>query len=277
MTTHCICCSASPLIPTHSHLLECPKCGHISADLKLTDEELIQLYSKNYFHGEEYGDYRADKSVLQRNFSARLKAIHHLIGDTSDLSLFEVGCAYGFFLEVARPYFRHVKGIDICSEVIAKACSELGVDAYAGDFLSPEWQESPSDVVCMWDTIEHLRNPHDFIHQAAKILPSGGHLFLTTGDISSFNAKIRRGKWRLIHPPTHLHYFTRDSIRELLEKNGFELLEIKAVGFYRSIGNTIANLFRKQLNTNIINQLAKIHSYFYLNLYDIMLVSARRL
>ena len=60
----------------------------------------------------------------------------------------------------------------------------------------------------MWDTIEHLKRPDLFVQKAAADLRPGGLIALTTGDIGSLNARLRGARWRMIHPPTHLHYFS---------------------------------------------------------------------
>jgi hypothetical protein len=38
----------------------------------------------------------------------------------------------------------------------------------------------------------------------------------------------------MIHPPSHLHYFDRKTIAQLLERCGFDVLEIKAIGVART-------------------------------------------
>ena len=270
----CICCGGNSLNRTYANLLRCPNCGHICANTSLTDAEMEELYSDQYFKGEEYGDYIADKPVLQRNFGARIKNMLKHLGDLKQLSLFEVGCAYGFFLEVARPLFARVRGIDLSESIVSYGRTELGVDAAAGNFLEMPAESNQVDVVCLWDTIEHLRTPELFTAHAARLLRPGGYLFMTTGDIASLNAKWRRENWRLIHPPTHLHYFSPRSISELLQRQGFEIREISHVGFYRSVGNTFANLLRGKKKSRWFVRLSRLRMCYYLNLYDIMFVVA---
>jgi predicted TPR repeat methyltransferase len=192
------------------------------------------------------------------------------------LSLFEVGCAYGFFLEIAKLYFASTRGIDLCESIIDHAQAQLGVQASSGNFIEIQPESNQVDVVCMWDTIEHLRSPEQFTAHAAKLLAPGGHLFLTTGDISSINAQLRKANWRLIHPPSHMHYFSRNSIRVLLESQGFEIREICYVGFYRSLSNTVANLCRGSKLTSLINYTSRSRLCYYLNLFDIMFIAARK-
>ena len=58
---------------------------------------------------------------------------------------------------------------------------------------------------------------------------------ITTGNIESLNSKIFGENWRLIHPPTHLHYFSYNSIKTLLEKNNFKIIHFEHCGYYRSL------------------------------------------
>lgn len=276
MITNCTCCGKRNLIGTYASLIRCRDCGHICADISLSDRDIERLYSSDYFRGKEYGDYVADKHVLQRNFIARLRDMERHLSDLNELSLLEVGCAYGFFLELAQTRFREARGIDLSKDVIAYAREKLRVDARQANFLTLSRSEDATDVICMWDTIEHLRQPEAFVAQASRLLQPGGHLFLTTGDVGSLNARVRGGRWRLIHPPTHLHYFCRGSITALLRRNLFEIIDFRHVGFYRSVANTFANLLREVRPNAATRLLSSLRGSYYLNLYDIMFVVARR-
>src|SRR6476660_4749923 len=96
-------------------LLSCRDCRFVTADISLSDEELTRLYGKDYFHGDEYRDYVADRRTHERHFRARLKTLLRFVTEPRQKDLFEIGCAYGFFLSVAEPAFRTVSGIDISS------------------------------------------------------------------------------------------------------------------------------------------------------------------
>ena len=54
-------------------------------------------------------------------------------------------------------------------------------------------------------------------------------LALTTGDIGSVNARLRGHKWRMIHPPTHLHYFSAETMKALLDRHGFRQSSISVI------------------------------------------------
>ncbi len=76
--TECIVCNSTQALPLYNGILKCQNCGHVYADLAISDSELFELYRKNYFFGEEYSDYLADKAVIQKNFNLRMKALNAL-------------------------------------------------------------------------------------------------------------------------------------------------------------------------------------------------------
>src|SRR5690554_6166516 len=101
----CIICGHTYKKSKLKGLIECSECKFTTTNLNISTEELKKLYSIDYFHGNEYGDYLADKEIIQRNFRSRLNTLLKFIDNPSEKKLFEIGCAYGFFLDAARPYF----------------------------------------------------------------------------------------------------------------------------------------------------------------------------
>jgi len=260
-------------------LLQCRSCGFITANLRLSQEELERLYSTAYFTGEEYNDYVGERALIERHFQERLRVLSRHVDAAQSRTLFEVGCAYGFFLNVAQREFRSVSGIDISTDAVAYARDQLHLDAVAGDFAAFPVGE-PVDVVCMWDTIEHLADPDIYVRKAAEILRPGGHLAITTGDIGSLVARWRGSKWRQIHPPTHLHYFSRSTLTQLLEREGFTVRYVGHDGMYRSV-ETMAYIILaiKRRQPKLFNALKRsglLNWSLYLNLYDIIFVIAEK-
>jgi len=280
----CLICGAAlkpaPSLPT---LACCASCGFVTADVRISDEELESLYRRNYFHGNEYADYVREAPSLQHNFALRLEELSRRVMDPRQASLFEIGCAYGFFLNVARHRFGRVQGIDIVEDGVRHAREALGVDVVRGNFLDPGIGEG-FDVYCLWDTIEHLREPHRFIEKIAKTIKPNGLLAVTTGDIGSLNARIRGRRWRMIHPPSHLHYFSRRTLTELLKRFGFEVIYVQYPGVSRTLRMILSGLLvlgRAPTSWTVrlfrsMNWLPFLDVSVSINLYDIMYVIARK-
>jgi 2-polyprenyl-3-methyl-5-hydroxy-6-metoxy-1,4-benzoquinol methylase len=278
--THCPICQFSATQPIFDNtLLKCPKCGHGWANLQLDQAYLQQLYAENYFKGEEYADYLADKEILQLNFAKRTKQI--AAQGLAPKKALEIGCAYGFFYETLKETFPSAsyQGYDISAAAISYANEHFGPHFSAENYLETN-SDQAYDAIFMWDVIEHLSDPGAFLAKAHKECEPGGILYLTTGDFGALLPKLQGKKWRMIHPPTHLHYFTQKSMTALLQQHGFEPVFYKYPPVYRSLRLIYFALF-------ILNKIPKrFHSWLYeripkaasipINTRDIFFVGAKK-
>lgn len=275
----CLVCGGRYGPSTLPGLFRCKTCGFTSADLSIPDETLRGLYGEDYFHGEEYLDYVAEEGSLRINFADRLMTLRALAPDMSSADLFEIGCAYGFFLDEVRGTVARASGIDISADAVRYARERLGVEAQSGDYLQLNLGRSV-DIIAMWDTIEHLKRPDLFVEKAAVDLRPGGLLAVTTGDIDSFNARMRGQRWRMIHPPTHMHYFSARTLTRLLERAGFDVVHVSHPGNARRLRSVLYILFAlKMKRPGLYEALARLplaNARLVVNLYDIMFVVGRR-
>jgi 2-polyprenyl-3-methyl-5-hydroxy-6-metoxy-1,4-benzoquinol methylase len=260
-------------------LKQCTSCGFITADLAISDDELTALYGKDYFHGDEYRNYVSEEESLKANFRRRIQTLAQIIPDLREKRIFEIGCAYGFFLDEVRGAVRSAQGIDIVEDGTRFARDVKQVDAITGNYLDFEPAGSV-DVITMWDTIEHLPRPDLFIEKAADHVSPGGYIAVTTGDIGSFNARVRGRRWRMIHPPTHLHYFSVATLAKLLETRGFEVVHVSHPGNARDLRSILHFILELRLGwSGLYRRIANWRIFdlsLTLNLFDIMFVVARR-
>jgi SAM-dependent methyltransferase len=273
----CLVCLHDRLDPHWPGLLRCPACGFVTADLaRPVDAE--KLYDGDYFHGEEYLDYRSDEAFFKRYFRLRLDELRRR---KSSGRLLEIGAAYGFFLDLARAYFE-VVGFEVNREAARHARDALGLDVRTDDFLSvaPESIGGAVDVTVMWDVIEHLAEPDRFLARVAELSRPGALLYVTTGDVGSLVARWRGPRWRMIHPPTHVHYFSRATLSRLLERLGFTVLEVRAVPVARSIRQVLYSILvlrmgRPQTYEALARRVPPTWG-FTINTFDIMQIVAER-
>lgn len=246
--------------------------------------DLEENYGASYFNAEvggeeaDYTDYLSEKTALQRNFARRIKVLQKY---SQSGMLLEVGCAYGFFLELAQQYWE-VSGIEISDAAADYALKEFGFNVVQKEFENAELKPDSFDVIAMWDTIEHLYDPVTAIQLAAKSLKSGGIIAITTGDCSALLARIQRQNWRLLQP-NHLFYFSSNSITYLLEENGFEVVHLSHNPIYRSLREMSKLLVWKEnpskWRVNLLNTVSAwsiMDWQIALNVYDIMFVIAVR-
>ena len=263
----------NPVYPKKA-IVKCPNCQLIFYDKEI---DAASLYTEDYFKGGEYADYLADKKIIQRNFGHRIKELRKY---KEGGKLLEIGAAYGLFMEMAQPFWQ-VTGVEISSECAEYARNNLGLDVINADFLSLKDEFESYDIICMWDTIEHLSHPVRYIEKASRWLKPGGLLILTTGDIESGMSRFRKDKWRLIHPPTHLYYFSKKTLTLSVNKADLEVINVSHVGFSRSFRAILYGLFvagEKKFGWlyRLLTINGKIDLPIYLNFYDIMMLVAKK-
>lgn len=278
----CAVCDAKSFALLYDDTLKrCLQCGHVTANMQVDRELLQTVYREHYFKGEEYVDYARDKDVLQHNFSGRLDYISSIADFRAGQNVVEIGCAYGFFGEVLLNKFPFLDytGFDVVPEACQYAAENLELKVRCEDFL-----EATSIPKCahafMWDVIEHLHNPHLYIRKVSERLADGGYVYITTGDISALLPRLQKHRWRMIHPPSHLHYFSRRTLSMMLEKYGLSVINISYPGTARSLKQIYYSLFllRKRGNAFKMGLYDRIpeKAFITLNTYDIMLVVAQK-
>jgi len=280
MAIICPVCDSRSFNDLYAQLVRCQECGFVTAANQEDNSPIPSLYKEDYFNGDEYADYFGDKKIIQKNLNKWLKVVRqHVPGG----SLVEVGSAYGFFLELAQKKF-DVVGYEVDTEVVKAARQIVKGDVRNQDFLSDDSISNESvDAVVMWDVIEHLAEPDHFIERSAQILKLGGHIFLTTGDIDSWLPRRQGPRWRLIHPPTHLQYFSVETLQRLLKRYGFEIVRVSHPGYWRSVEQILHGLFVFNKTTHpplpyrILKRILPRKLGIYLNTYDIMLVAAKKI
>ena len=199
---------------------QCGDCGLGAADAIGFDP--AAFYTGSYFSGacsDGYADYQAAESVLRREFARTVAFITTL---RRGGRLLDLGCAYGFFLLEARKYF-DVAGIELADEAAA-SCRRAGLNVLSGIADAESLSGLGTfDVITLLDVIEHLPSPRETIALCRQHLNPGGIIVITTGDFSSPVARLMGAGWRLMTPPQHLWFFTRESMRRLSRSLGFTL------------------------------------------------------
>lgn len=85
-------------------------------------------------------------------------------------------------------------------------------------------------VVSAFEKLEHLHEPQRFLSDIGARMKSGGLLFLTTRTCSGFDLQVLWDKAPYVFVPEHLNLFSIPGLEALVQRSGFELLELSTPG-----------------------------------------------
>jgi len=195
-----------------------------------TPESLVALYDRSYWEDSKqvgYDDYGAAEKRKRHHFSTLLD---HLEVFTSPGAMLEIGSAYGYFLDEAQRRGWQARGIEPSAHAAGYARDKLGLDVSRGPAESLQIDPDSLDAVVLWDVIEHLSDPRRTLSWAHRTLRTGGVIALSTGDVDSLSARLHGAAWSLMTPPWHQFYFSRATMRRLLEDVGFTVEHVSGDG-----------------------------------------------
>jgi len=204
----------------------CTGCGlGFVADLP-SAEELERFYADHYYdqpsseqsgglgYHTAYTELEPGLKRMYGDFLSRVAAQHP---DKRFERVLDVGCAYGYFLDVARERLgaSELVGLDVTPE--AESIRARGYSFHHGFVEDVELPQSHFDLVFMGDALEHVRDPNQVADRLSSVLAPGGVLVITTVDFDAALARLLGRRWRLMKPPEHLFYWNRSSLTRLFE------------------------------------------------------------
>lgn len=272
------------LLKNGYQLYRCQNCGLVFYDFKKNYKKFLEeQYSKGYYTGDprldSYFDYGKDKANIIKNMRWYFKEILRF---KENGKLLDVGCAYGYFMEVAKEAGFEVFGVDSSDYAVKQAKKKFGKKVKKAFLSEVNFREKSFDVVTLFDVFEHLENPEGDLKKVNKILKDDGLLVIATGDTGSLWAKISGRRWTFWNPPQHIFYFNQENIKRILGETGFRIVKITKNGKWlslryilhlaRTVGESkVAEFFYHKVKDNSFGKIP-----LYLRLNDNMVVFATK-
>jgi 2-polyprenyl-3-methyl-5-hydroxy-6-metoxy-1,4-benzoquinol methylase len=138
--------------------------------------------------------------------------------------ILDVGCSTGGFLYRLGECFRNdykVIGTDVATGALDVA-EKKGVPVLRENFFALAGSEQ-FQAITFWAVLEHVAEPAEFLRKARELLSEGGYCFVLVPNLRSLAVRLLGAKYRYILPQ-HLNYFSRATLRRLVEKSGFEVV-----------------------------------------------------
>ena len=213
----------------HLDIVECRQCGLRYANPRFTEREILARYG-----AVEDPLYLEQLPGRLLTFRRRFEHFERFAGPAAGRRLVDVGAYVGACVQVAIARGWDAYGLEP-SQWGVKQAQRMGVDVRLGTLDTAPPEPGSVDVVMLWDVIEHFADPLAELQTAARGLRPGGWIVVHTMDCASQFARFmgRRWPWLL---EMHLYYFSRATLRAMLEAAGFEVAHIYAEGRYLRLG-----------------------------------------
>lgn len=232
-------------------LCKCGRCSLVQVGPLPTEDEVASLYGDDYFEKDydsllSQEDYFHNQHKLDSRYNGILDNLErwHPRGD-----LLEIGCAGGFFLDIARKRGWNVRGVEITDVGHAHATGELGLDVHHGSFPPAPFADESFDVVYAGHVVEHMRHPVAGFADMNRMLRPGGVLLIEVPTyVDSFYFRTLRRAVPVLNglgvetgpilralkfprpgetiPPFHLYEFRRATLVALFRRFDHAILQV---------------------------------------------------
>ena len=222
------------------NLRQCPKCGLVQFDCEPV------FYYRDVIRS---GGYSSTMHDLRYSQYKHLIETYHL----ENKKFIEVGCGQGEFLSVLTEFPVEAFGIEHKTQLVELANSK-GLNVVQGfvENGQSKIKGAPFDVFLSFNFLEHQPKPNEMLEGIYNNLVDNGMGLITVPSLEYILE--HDGYYELIRD--HLAYYSFETLRFLLEKNGFKVLEQQLVN-----RDTIAMIVSKREKVNISNL---IDSYSYI-------------
>ena len=164
--------------------------------------------------------FRGTRAEIKRRLSVYLSHIDKIKSEQGDVSILDVGCGRGEWLELLQENGYRAKGIDI-NRVALLQCGEYGLDVTESDVIEylKGLKRGSLDIITGFQILEHLpfKTLIALFDEALVVLKSGGMIIFETPN----PANILVSSYDFYRDPSHQKPLHPDTMNFIAESRGF--------------------------------------------------------
>ena len=239
-------------------IVKCKQCGLIYVTPRPELSFLISLYGKEYFRSGYTGFIeRNEEYIKQRlNGPAGLRTVLKELEPVKrhNCRLLEVGCADGFFLQLAKSQGWEPYGVDISPYAVSYARKGRGLTIREGTLEEQIFPSGFFGAAYLGDVLAHTPSPFLLLKEVHRTMAKGGVLFVTSpapfnGALAKVQEVVRNlrkshlDNLEFFPNSAHfLYWFSPRTLRSVLVKSNFVVLKLQVYAPVNSlsfIGNIL--------------------------------------
>lgn len=233
-TTCKVCNSKIDAVNIKFDLVKCRSCEFVFSKIIFTEDEFIATYDRLYNSKEDLKynkhtieEYNKLKDNLIEIGYNRKRIINKIISNTPQ-NILEIGSGIGLIGMFLKKFSSVTyTGLELDKKTHERALS-LGVNSVNGDFSKMKTLEQKFDVIMMWEVLEHLQDLNLFFQLTKERLKPEGLFVFSVPNFDKIKNYSNPGD--AIHqsgPPIHLNFFTKNSVKNVLNNFGFEIVNLR--------------------------------------------------
>ncbi len=200
-------------------LCRCLACDLIHVQPRLSDTLLAQLYDEDFYFSTGWALEHASRMVLHQIQCTRQRRVERYVRTGA---LLDVGSGDGRFVAHMAGRGWQATGIDFSPAAQALAESRGSAGRFlCGSIFDHDLERESIDVVTMWQVLEHIGEPREFLERTHGIMRRGGVFIAAVPNIDSVSARLAGERWWGLDVPRHLVHYSPATLRLALERAGF--------------------------------------------------------
>ena len=201
----------------HYRIVRCRTCGLLRSDPRLSAEAIEPLYQESRF------TYAGETANLQYTYGRYLRGLER--HGVSKGALLEIGCGNGFFLEEAvRQGYGSVAGVEPSREAVAGASESIRPFLTTGFFEPGLYGSEQFDVICLFQVLDHLREPDVVLGECKRLLKPGGFVLTIQHNARAVSARLLAQRSPIVDIE-HTYLYTPQTLKQLFEKCGLAVVD----------------------------------------------------
>ena len=246
-----------------SNIIKCLRCGLLYNDPIFLNQDLKELYEQEDY----YASYTKRKEYW-------INFYHRLLGGVekykSGGKLLDVGCGLGLFMNLAKSKGWQVYGVEPSIYASNYAKKEFNLDVFNSELKGVNLNIESFDLVSFLGVLGNIADPLTNLKKASQLLKKDGLLAAEVANRPEFVIKIAKvislfapKIESFLHLPYQLNHFNESTLRQLLIKANFQIIELQKtrdvqyhvnynLGMIRILRQWIINVLSVVFNRGII-------------------------